>query len=405
MTKFFSSASTAVAIGFLAAATLSAQTKLFPDPTLSRLQQGIAHIYSLEHDRAIEIFERMGREAPEDPTGDTYLAKAYWLKELVQKQELSIDRFASSDFFAETPKYRPVIEPQVEENFRAITDRAIEKAKARLDQIPNDKQAKFLLGVAYQNLASFEAALKRSWWSSFRAGSKSHRYHEELLEGDPQAYDAYLTSGVFNYVTGSLGWGTKWLALLFGYTGSKQRGIAQLKLASEKALLGSDDARVMLILIYTRERRFQQAFDELSILLKKYPKNYLVHLDMGGIALLMKNHAAAVSIYTDILQRVRQKQPGYTGIEEAMLFNRLGVAHRSKDDFKAAEEWFRKALAASSDSDLNSTVAHLELGKTYDLARRRQDATREYQAVLQSPDFAGSREEARELIEKPYHRR
>jgi tetratricopeptide (TPR) repeat protein len=118
----------------------------------------------------------------------------------------------------------------------------------------------------------------------------------------------------------------------------------------------------------------------------------------------MKNHAAALSIYNDILQRVRQKQPGYTGIEEAMLFNRLGVAHRSKDDFKAAEEWFRKALAASSDSDLNSTVAHLELGKTYDLARRRQDATREYQAVLQSPDFAGSREEARELIEKPYHR-
>lgn len=404
MTKVFSSASTAVAIGFLAAATLSAQTKLFPDPTLSRLQQGIAHIYSLEHDRAIEIFERMGREAPEDPTGDTYLAKAYWLKELVQKQELSIDRFASSDFFAETPKYRPVIQPQVEENFRAITDRAIEKAKARLDRNPNDKQAKFLLGVAYQNLASFEAALKRSWWSSFRAGSKSHRYHEELLEGDPQAYDAYLTSGVFNYVTGSLGWGTKWLALLFGYTGSKQRGIEQLKLASQKALLGSDDARVMLILIYTRERRFQQAFDELSILLKKYPKNYLVHLDMGGIALLMKNHAAALSIYNDILQKVRQKQPGYTGIEEAMLFNRLGVAHRSKDDFKAAEEWFRKALAASPANDLNSTVAHLELGKTYDLARRRQDATREYQAVLQSPDFAGSREEARELIEKPYHR-
>ena len=405
MTRTFALAAAAAAIALLAAPRLSGQSKLFPEPTLSRLQQGIAHIYSLEHDRAIEIYEQMGRESPNDPTGDTYLAKAYWLKELVQKQELSIDRFASSDFFAETPKYKPVIAPQVEENFRAITGRAIEKAKARLDQNPNDKQAKFLLGVAYQNLASFEAALKRSWWSSFRAGSKSHRYHEELLEGDSQAYDAYLTSGVFNYVTGSLGWETKWLALLFGYSGSKRRGIEQLKQAAEKAQLGSDDARVMLILIYTRERRFQQAFDELSILLKKYPKNYLVHLDMGGIALLMKNHAAALSIYNDILQKVQEKRPGYSSIEEPMIFNRLGVAHRSKDDFKTAEEWFRKALAASSGSGLNSTVGHLELGKTYDLARRRDDAIREYQAVLQSPDFAGSREEARELIEKPYHRR
>ena len=270
---------------------------------------------------------------------------------------------------------------------------------------PNDKQAKVLLGVAYQNLASFEAALKRSWWSSYRAGSKSHRYHEELLEGDSQVYDAYLTSGVFNYVTGSLGWETKWLALLFGYSGSKQRGIEQLKQAAERAQLGSDDARVMLILIYTRERRFQQAFDELSILLKKYPKNYLVHLDMGGIALLMKNHPAALSIYSDVLRKVQEKRPGYASIEEPVIFNRLGVAHRSKDDFKTAEDWFRKSLAASPGNDLNSTVAHLELGKTYDLARRRQDAIREYEAVLQSPDFAGSREEARELIQKPYHRR
>ena len=395
----------AAASALLAAPSLTGQTKLFPDPTLSRLQQGIAHIYSLDHDRAIEIYGQLSRESPNDPTGDTYLAKAYWLKELVQKQELSIDRFASSDFFAETPKYKPVIAPQVEENFRAITDRAIEKAKARLDQNPNDKQAKFLLGVAYQNLASFEAALKRSWWSSYRAGSKSHRYHDELLEGDSQAYDAYLTSGVFNYVTGSLGWETKWLALLLGYSGSKRRGIEQLKQAAEKAQLGSDDARVMLILIYTRERRFQQAFDELSILLKKYPKNYLVHLDMGGIALLMKNHAAALSIYNDILQKVRDKRPGYNGIGEPMIFNRLGVAYRSKDDFKSAEEWFRKALGVSSGNDLNSTVSHLELGKTYDLARRRGDAVREYQAVLRSPDFAGSREEARELIEKPYDRR
>ena len=59
----------------------------------------------------------------------TYLAKTYWLQELVSKQELSIDRFAASDFFAETVKYKPKVDPTVEQRFRQANDLASPKAE------------------------------------------------------------------------------------------------------------------------------------------------------------------------------------------------------------------------------------------------------------------------------------
>ncbi|MBI3667615.1 MAG: hypothetical protein HY236_15535 [Acidobacteria bacterium] len=229
-----------------------AQTNLFPPDRLQRIRQGLQEIYNLEHTRAAELFQGMIRESPDDPAGYVYLAYTYWLQELSGKQELSIDRFAASDFFSEIPQYQLQVDPVVEARFRRVSEQAIEKARLRLARDPGDKTARFLLGLAYQNLASFEASLKRNWWPAFRLGTRTFRYHRELLREDPNFHDARLTTGVYNYVAGSLSWNVKWLAFLMGYRGSKTRGKQELQTAAEKALLVADDARVILILIHTR---------------------------------------------------------------------------------------------------------------------------------------------------------
>jgi tetratricopeptide (TPR) repeat protein len=379
-----------------------AQPPIFSAQDLPRLKRGMQAVYSLEHDQAIAEYKALIRERPEDPLGYAFLAKAYWLKELVVKQELSIDRFAASDFFAENPRYVPAVDPESERLFREASDQAAEKARALLERNPNDPRALFLLGMAYQNVASFEASLKRAWWASFRAGSKSNRYHRELLESHPKLYDAYLTTGVFDYVTGSLGWGTRWLAFLLGHLGSKEKGREQLRETAARSELFGDDARVILALIYTRERRYQAAFDELSILLKRYPRNYLVHLDMGGIALLMRRPEAALTIYKDILRKVEERSDRYDRLEVATVLNRLGVAFRQEGDLQASVKHFEQALQQPHLSSHTRVVARLELGKTYDVMGQRDRAVREYQAVLGLEDFADSREEAGDLLDHPY---
>jgi lipopolysaccharide biosynthesis regulator YciM len=225
------------------------------------------------------------------------------------------------------------------------------------------------------------------------------------LQRNEDFYDAYLTTGVFNYVTGSLGWETRWLALLLGHAGSKERGLEQLREAAAKSELFGDDARVILALVYTRERRFQAAFNELNALHKRHPQNYLVELDMGGVAMLMNRDDQALDIYNGILRKVQAKQDLYERLETAAVYNRLGTAYRSKGDLKAAVEQHQRALQQARVEEHTRVVALLELGKAYDLMGDRERALASYRSVLGLPDFADSLSEARLLIAAPYRSR
>ena len=383
------------------AAAAAAQKSVLPPEQLARVQRGLRDIYSLEHARAIENFQAMIREAPEDPAGYAYLGYAYLAQELANKQELSIDRFAASDFFSEDTRFKLNVDKAVEARLREVCGQAAAQARARLAANPQDQAALFLLGLAYQNLASFEASLKQSWWSAVRLGSQTFRHHRDLLRRDPELHDARLSVGVYQYIAGSLGWSVKWLAFLLGYRGSKQRGKQELQSAVDKALLVSDDARLVLVLIHIREKNHQAAFDHLKALLEKYPQNYLVHLDMGGLALLRNQPAEAVEIYRAVLRKQEAGDGKYRELERAAVFNRLGVAFRAQGEPAEAAGWFRKALAEANASARTSTVARLELGKTLDLLGRRDEARQYYQVVVAAEDVAGSRREAEELLRRP----
>jgi tetratricopeptide (TPR) repeat protein len=375
-----------LALALAAAFPRARAAALFPPPQLARIKEGLAHIYSLDHARAEAVFSDMIAGAPDDPAGYAYLAMTVWLRELADKQHLSIDRFAATDFFIEDPRRLDSVDPAVEARFRLLSGQAIERARRR----PADNTTLFLLGLAYQNLATFEASLKRNWWAAFRNGARTYDYDRELLRRDPGLDDARLATGVYNYVAGSLGWSVRWLALLMGYRGSRERGKQDLEAAAARGELAADDARVILVLIYTRERDYPRAFAHLEALHKRRPRNYLVHLDMAGVALRMNQSARAIGIYQDVLR-------DHSGLERAAVYNRLGVACRAAGDLAASAEWLRRALAAQP-SPRTAALAHLELGKTLDAMGRREEARAEYQAAAGAPDFAGSREEAVRLL-------
>jgi tetratricopeptide (TPR) repeat protein len=138
--------------------------------------------------------------------------------------------------------------------------------------------------------------------------------------------------------------------------------------------------------------------------LRKYPQNYLVHLDMGGLALLMKRPEAAVEIYQDVLRRIESGERKYAGLERASVYNRLGVATRQQGDLAASAEWLNKSLAEAPSGTRSHTVAQLELGKTLDLQGRRREAEEQYRAVAAAEDIAGTRQEAAELLRRAYRR-
>jgi Tfp pilus assembly protein PilF len=390
----------AAALGALAWRLDGALADAFPPEQVATVREGLRFIYSLEHARAEELFGHMIAAAPADPTGYAYLAATIWLRELTAQQELSIDRFAASDFFAELPRRLVQVDSAVEARFRQVSGQALERVRARLAKNPRDRAALFLAGLAYQNLASLEASLKRNWWAAFRYGSRTFGYSRELLALDPAFADARLATGVYNYVAGSLGWSVRWLALLMGYRGSRSRGKQDLETAVREAQLTGDDARVILALVYTREHDYRRAYQHLEALLRRYPRNYLVHLDMAGLELRMGQPARAVAIYEDVLRRRDAAEPSYRELERAAVCTRLGAALREQRDFAAAVEWLRRGLASPGVSERAAALAHLELGKTLEQAGRREEADSEYRLAAAAPDFAGSRQEARQRLDR-----
>ncbi len=388
-------------VSILALSALMPAGDLFPPARMGRIRQGLGEIYALNHQKAAGIFEQMITESPDDPAGYAYLATTLWRKQLSDMQELSIDRFAASGFFAENARPLVAVDPAFEARFRRLSMEAIARAKQRIGIAPDDKASLFILGLTYQNLAAFEASLKRNWWSAVRYGSRAYRYHRGLLRRDPTLHDARLATGVYTYVAGSLDWRVRWLALLMGYWGSQERGKRQIELAAREGELAADDARVVLVLILTRERDYARAHDYLAALLAKYPQNYLFDLDMAGLALLMNRSGEATATYRQILGKHEAGTPNYRELEPASLYNRLGVSLRRESDLPGSLLWFRRALGEPGASDRTRTIAHLELGKTFELMGERHQAAAEYRIVAAAPDYAGTRAEANRLL-APY---
>lgn len=383
---------------------LPARPQPFDAQSVAALREVVDAIYRLDYARAETLSRQMIEESPEDLSGYVFLARTYWSDELNKKHALSMDRFAAPDFFAEKQerKYTIEVDQAAEERFALVSQQAIDKGKALLDKEPANARVRFLLGLAYQNRATFEASLKGNWWSAFRAGNRTYRYHRRVLASHPQFADPMLAMGVYEYVAGSVPWTVRWLTFLLGHGGSKKKGKEKLETAGEKAVLLAADAQTILALIYTREKSFEKAFEKLSALGEKYPENYLFQLDRGSVARRMDQPDLAVEILNEVLGRIGGGEEGYERLQPSIVYNQLGLAFRDKGDLQASGDWFQKTLREDTAPARAKTIAHLELGKTLDLQNRREEALQHYRMVWDADDVVGSKADARRLMDQKH---
>jgi tetratricopeptide (TPR) repeat protein len=378
------------------------QTRVLSPQILSRAKETLAAIYNLDYDRAEALARRLTADLPDHPAGDVLLARTEWARQLSQERGLSIERFAGSDFFQGAPRYRIRVDASAERRFREISEQAIRKAKARIDRDPGDVESRYLLGLAYQHIASYDFSMKRDWWSAFQNGSKTLKYHRELLHAGPDFIDPRLSTAVEYYVAAAVPWYTKWLSVALGYRGDKERGKRELEQVAEKGILAADDALTILALFYSRDGQHTEALKKLAELQRRHPGNYLAHLERAGALLRLGRAAEATAVYREILEKIENARDGYQRLERASVFNRTGVAVRAAGDPAAAAGWFERALADPQRSSRTRTVALLELGKTLDLLGRRAEAVQSYRQALEAEDFADSRREAQQYLARAY---
>ncbi len=375
---------------------------LFAPEQLALLKQAMDETFELNHKHAVVICEDYIKRWPDDAVGYAYLARVYWSEEIATRQLLSLDRFADDDFFSDSSPFKVAVQPAMEMRFRKASEEALVKGKARLRVDPGDRAARFALGVAYQNLASFEAALKTNWWQAVRNGDQALKYHGELVSSQQPVPDAHVTTGIYQYAVGSVPWKFRWLSFLLGYHGDKATGIRELRIAATQGVLAAGDARLMLVLLHTLDKQFDAAYAQLETLHAQYPKNYLLQLEMGATEARRGRPVEAEAIYQDILRQVEEKRNGFERLDHAIVFNQLGALARDAHRLDVAERWLRRSIGEAGATPRTRTFARLELGKTLDLLGRRSEAMELYRTVHAADDFAGSRREAARLLKKPF---
>ena len=237
--------------------------------------EGYEALYNLDYETARTRFKKMIDLAPDHPGGAQCYASSLWVQQLNDAWKLKATLYNDK-----STDEKPRVDRKQSDEFRRWTRQAKQLAEARLRKNPKDVEALYFLGAAQGLEAAFAAGIERKFMPAFRSGTDAVDRHRALLKLAPDFHDAELTIGLMNYVVGSLPLPTKMLAATMGVRGSKKRGLEALERVAKEGKWARDVARMLLIDLYKREKRFADAAEMARGLAEKYPRNNLFKLQM-----------------------------------------------------------------------------------------------------------------------------
>jgi tetratricopeptide (TPR) repeat protein len=384
------------------------------NPRLDELQKkGSEALFNLDYDAARQKFNEMIRLSPDNPAGPQMLATTLWLETLNKARRLQAAIYSSQSFYTGTQD-KP--DPRVVQDFRELTRQATQLAKARLQRNPRDAQTLYTLGATESLKAAFAATVERRFMAALRSGSSSVNTHREVIKLDPSFHDSELTIGMYDYIVGTLPLPVRILASIAGARGSKRRGIQTLERVAKEGQWTRDDAKVLLIAIYKREKRFQEALLLSRELQEKYLRNYLFTLETADTLVSL----AAIERQAGKTKEADASESEAVRTFESMLHTRAGAGDppRALDliHFRygealllmghaqhAATEFVAVTTVGGADAGMVSN-AHLRAAQSFDLAGKRNEALAEYRVVLSRPNVDDSHDQALRGQKEPYRK-
>lgn len=233
-------------------------------------------VYNLDYEGARSRCRKMTEVAAEHPAGPQCYASTLWVEHLNRDWALKASLYNDNAADAKTR-----VDRKQADEFRRWTRQAKQLSETRLRKDPKDIEALYFLGAAEGVEAAFAAGVERKFMAAFRSGTDAVERHRAVLKLDPDYRDAELTIGLLNYVVGSLPLPAKMLAATMGVRGSKKRGLEALERVAAEGKWARDVARVVLVDLYKREKRWADSFRMAQGLGEKYPRNYLFKLQMA----------------------------------------------------------------------------------------------------------------------------
>ncbi|MDA1314565.1 MAG: hypothetical protein O2968_14595, partial [Acidobacteria bacterium] len=177
-----------------------------------------------------------------------------------------------------------------------------------LKKNPRDPRTLYALSTNYGLEANYKFMVEKAYIGALRTGNKADDYGRRLIKGRPDFVDGYLVAGTHEYVVGSLPWAIRYLVALGGLRGSKEKGERYVTRVAREGDLARDAARALLILMLRREARPLEAVKVVEDLIRDYPRNYLMHLELAGLYEDAGQHDKAFTVFRRIKAKVEANE-------------------------------------------------------------------------------------------------
>src|SRR5215208_6236755 len=403
-----------LAMAFVAAAQQPSSPWL-TDSERARFEElrrsGLDALYNIDYEKANCDFKEIVQLHPNHPGGYQLLAARLWIKTLYESRRLQVSLYNSESFYTNGDDK---IDPKIVTEFRNLTREAKRLAEAKLKKEPKNIEALDFLANTEGLKASFEEAVERRHFAALRDGNDAVSHHREVLKLDPRYIDAQITIGLYEYVVGSLPLPVKILAGATGYRGSKKRGLAMLEQVAREGRWSQDDAKTVLVLLYTREKRFTDVLKLTRELSAKYPRNYLLRLETADALVSL---AGVKRKENDVAGAVQAEKEAFATFDELLRDRNVrDSAARALDlihfkygeslsiagyNDRAAKEFLAATRVDRAESGL-ITMAHLYAARSYDIAGKRDEALAQYKEVLARPNVYDAHDEAKRGLRQAY---
>ncbi len=365
-----------------------------PDPLNAA---AVDHYYNLDHDAAVEDFEKIVARHPNDPFALNHLLSATLIRELYRMGAINTGDYANDSFIGSA--HRPG-DPAQKERIKQLVAQAEKLENAELARNPDNIDMLYARGVTRGQFAIYTALIERAWFSSLRNAVGARHDHERVLELDPKYTDAKLVVGSHNYVMGSLPFTVKVAVALVGLSGDKQKGIQYLYDAYHSGGETGVDAGLVLLVFLRREHRYAESLEVASALAPRFPRNYLLPLEQGNLWRVMGKLDLAEQQYRAVWRNGREGKYGSLHYELAALA--LGDLLRSEKKYAAAAAAYEQVGDVPNADPEFLQKADLGAGEMYDQLQNRELAVKKYQAVVAVNSSSAEADKARQRMKEAY---
>jgi hypothetical protein len=238
-----------------------------------QLDRGYVDLYNLDFGGAHAEFANWMQGHPADPLGSASDAAAFLFSEFDRLSIIDVQLFADQSRFDSRGKLTP--DPTVRKAFEDRADQTNRLADAALAHNPKDSNALYAKTLVCGMRSDYALMIEKRNVEALSYSKQASALSRQTLAVSPTMYDAYLASGVENYMLSLKFAPLRWVLSWTGAGTDREEGLRLLRVTASQGHYLAPFARMMLAVAALRDGKGQQARDILTALSTEFPRNSL----------------------------------------------------------------------------------------------------------------------------------